>query len=343
MQSAANLATWCPLDARSNVPIPSTDTTVAVGSNLHNACNAWATHSLPALVDNACWNGAVTTSLNTNLRTTSPEMPLIPPLGFVSAVNLSGLRWSVVILDGPAAAPLLPERKFFENDPGWLKLEQLQMSSQGRRGRREGSLSAYRWECPWGDLHRFQCLQKIRPTGPSSELVLPVFRGHRLVSSGGGASRWKVPLHHAQWLHLPWENKENRLVRFSRPINSPSGLSREKHPGQKQRQYPPSDAKSAIPIALRHGPFTFARVSKIVVRFSASNRRNPSRILAELSRASGPASHNVASKHVWRTVIGAYRWWKLEYRDLLSYVMFLLDMWPVLCCFFLVNWCCQAS
>ena len=97
------------------------------------------------------------------LRTTSPDtMSLIPPLGFVSAVNLpiltitlcgafpvancsptknnmyrsltlsnNGLRWSVVIPDGPASAPLLAERKFFENDPslqlqcgGWLKLEQ---------------------------------------------------------------------------------------------------------------------------------------------------------------------------------------------------------------------------
>ena len=34
-------------------------------------------------------------------------------------------------------------------------------------------------------------------------------------------------------------------------------------------------------------------------------------------------SGNVASKHVW----------KAGYRDLLSYVTFLLDMWPVLCCF----------
>ena len=44
-------------------------------------------------------------------------------------------------------------------------------------------------------------------------------------------------------------------------------------------------------------------------------------------------SGNVASKHVWRAVNGAYRWWKPGYRDLLSYVTFLLDMWPVFCCF----------
>ena len=44
-------------------------------------------------------------------------------------------------------------------------------------------------------------------------------------------------------------------------------------------------------------------------------------------------SGNVASKHVWKAVKGACWWWKLGYRDLLSYVTFLLDMWPVLCCF----------
>ena len=33
------------------------------------------------------------------------------------------------------------------------------------------------------------------------------------------------------------------------------------------------------------------------------------------------------------------------YRDLLSYVTFLLDMWPVLCCFFFgtMKWCSCAS
>ena len=44
-------------------------------------------------------------------------------------------------------------------------------------------------------------------------------------------------------------------------------------------------------------------------------------------------SGNVANKHVWKPVKGAYCWWKPAYRDLLSYVTFLLDMWPVLCCF----------
>ena len=42
-------------------------------------------------------------------------------------------------------------------------------------------------------------------------------------------------------------------------------------------------------------------------------------------------SGNVASKHVSKAVKGAYSWWKPCYRDLLSYVTFLLDMWPVLC------------
>ena len=44
-------------------------------------------------------------------------------------------------------------------------------------------------------------------------------------------------------------------------------------------------------------------------------------------------SDNVASKHVWKAVKGAYCWWKPGYRDLLSYVTCLLDVWPVLCCF----------
>ena len=38
-----------------------------------------------------------------------------------------------------------------------------------------------------------------------------------------------------------------------------------------------------------------------------------------------------ASKHVWKAVEGAYCWWKPGYRDLLSCVTILLDMWPVLC------------
>ena len=32
---------------------------------------------------------------------------------------------------------------------------------------------------------------------------------------------------------------------------------------------------------------------------------------------------------------GCVLWWKPGYRDLLSYVTFLLDVWPVFCCFFL--------
>ena len=42
---------------------------------------------------------------------------------------------------------------------------------------------------------------------------------------------------------------------------------------------------------------------------------------------------NVAGKHVWKAVCGTY-WWKPGYRDLLSYVTFLLVVWwTVLCCF----------
>ena len=37
------------------------------------------------------------------------------------------------------------------------------------------------------------------------------------------------------------------------------------------------------------------------------------------------------NKHVWKAVKGAHCWWKPGYRDLLSYVTFLLVMWPVLC------------
>ena len=38
-------------------------------------------------------------------------------------------------------------------------------------------------------------------------------------------------------------------------------------------------------------------------------------------------SGNAASKHVWKAVCETYRWWKPGYRDLLSYVTFLLVMW----------------
>ena len=42
---------------------------------------------------------------------------------------------------------------------------------------------------------------------------------------------------------------------------------------------------------------------------------------------------------------GCVFWWKPWYRDLLSYVTFLLDVWPVFCFFSsaCVNWCSCAS
>ena len=56
-------------------------------------------------------------------------------------------------------------------------------------------------------------------------------------------------------------------------------------------------------------------------------------------------SGNIASKHVWRALNGAYRWWTPGYRDLLDDVTFLVDMCPVPCCFLSarVNWCSSAS
>ena len=44
-------------------------------------------------------------------------------------------------------------------------------------------------------------------------------------------------------------------------------------------------------------------------------------------------SGNDTSEHV-RRAGGTYRWWKPGYRNLLSYVTFLLVMWPVLLLFF---------
>ena len=41
-------------------------------------------------------------------------------------------------------------------------------------------------------------------------------------------------------------------------------------------------------------------------------------------------SGNVASKHVWTAVKDANCWWTPGYRDLLSYVTFLMDLWFVL-------------
>ena len=111
----------------------------------------------------------------------------------------NGLEWSVVP-DGPAAAPFLVERKFFENNPssnsnGSNSRNSCGMSSRGRRGRRDGSLNACNVANVPGAISALPmtlCLQKVHPTGPSSELMLPVSRGHRLLSSDGGA--------HARWL-----------------------------------------------------------------------------------------------------------------------------------------------
>ena len=50
-------------------------------------------------------------------------------------------------------------------------------------------------------------------------------------------------------------------------------------------------------------------------------------------------SGNVACIHVWKVVKGAYCRWKPGHRDQLSHVTFLLDVWPVFCCFsFGMNW-----
>ena len=57
-------------------------------------------------------------------------------------------------------------------------------------------------------------------------------------------------------------------------------------------------------------------------------------VLASYDEYTALVKSDGASKHVWKTVKGAYCWWKPGYRDLLSYVTFLLDMWPVLCCCF---------
>ena len=43
---------------------------------------------------------------------------------------------------------------------------------------------------------------------------------------------------------------------------------------------------------------------------------------------------DVANEHVKRAVSGVVLWWKPGYRDLLSYVTFLLVMWLVFCCSF---------
>ena len=50
------------LDRKSNAPTPSTDKRVADSSRSVNDCSAWDTHSHPARVLSACWNGAVADS-----------------------------------------------------------------------------------------------------------------------------------------------------------------------------------------------------------------------------------------------------------------------------------------
>ena len=54
-------------------------------------------------------------------------------------------------------------------------------------------------------------------------------------------------------------------------------------------------------------------------------------VLASYDEYKALVKNDGACKHVWKAVKGAYCWWKHGYRDLLSYVTFLLDMWPVLC------------
>ena len=54
-------------------------------------------------------------------------------------------------------------------------------------------------------------------------------------------------------------------------------------------------------------------------------------VLASYDEYTALVKNDGASKHVWKAVRGAYCWWKPGYRDLLSYVTFLLDMWPVFC------------
>ena len=55
---------------------------------------------------------------------------------------------------------------------------------------------------------------------------------------------------------------------------------------------------------------------------------------------------NAASKHVWKAVCGANCWWKPGYRDLLSFVTFLLVCGGLSFVVFpsaRVNWCSNAS
>ena len=159
-----------PRDTKSKAPIPSTDKMVASGFASVNARNAWATHSQQALVDNAHWKGDVASFtassncwamvLDVNLLITSPAtMPVTPPTGFRSAVNLpkrkactatsgalpwancsamrknmctslglssNGRRCSTTIPDGPGAAPFrADEHAFIQLTCSWGHVQEM--------------------------------------------------------------------------------------------------------------------------------------------------------------------------------------------------------------------------
>ena len=101
-------------EMRSKAPTPSIDKMVASGCCSVRACTACATHSHPAFVVSAYWNGAVAASTAsliccaivraTTLLITSPAtMPLTPPDGFCRAVSLPILTMSLMEL---GTAPL---------------------------------------------------------------------------------------------------------------------------------------------------------------------------------------------------------------------------------------------
>ena len=83
----------------SNALTPSIESTVASGLASVNACRTCATHSVPARVRRAYWNGAVKRSTASiicwatvrptkRLMTSPATMPRTPPSGFWSAVIL---------------------------------------------------------------------------------------------------------------------------------------------------------------------------------------------------------------------------------------------------------------
>ena len=87
------------LEITANAPTPSTDNMVACSSRSVNVWRTCGTHSQPARVRNACWNGAVAASTAsdtccaivraTKRRNVSPTtIPRTPPLGFCRAVIL---------------------------------------------------------------------------------------------------------------------------------------------------------------------------------------------------------------------------------------------------------------